>query len=57
MSGFKKWFGERQQQVLTKLVNRTFKKNPGFLDRLAGSLLRKMVGETPHDPELDHPEG
>ncbi|WOJ97911.1 hypothetical protein R0137_04870 [Congregibacter brevis] len=57
MTGFRKWFREMQQQALTKLVNRTFRKDPGFLDRLAGSLLRKMIGETSHDPELDHPDG
>lgn len=56
MSALKEWSAEFQQKLLTRLANRTFKKSPGVVDRLAVAILTKLIGETPHDPELDHPE-
>lgn len=56
MATFQEWLGEAQQRLMTNIVNRTFKKNPGIVDRLAIMLLGKMIGEVPHDSELDHPE-
>jgi hypothetical protein len=52
----KEWLGDTQQRLMTHLANRTFNQNPGVLDRLAVRLLTKMLGQAPHDPELDHPE-
>lgn len=46
---------ELKQQLMTRLANRTFKKNPGLLDRLALWLLARAAGPIEHDPELDHP--
>lgn len=56
MSAMKVWLNETQQQVMTRLINRTCKRNPNLLDRLATRLLTRVVGTAPHDPELDHPE-
>ncbi|MFT5014839.1 MAG: hypothetical protein ACI9HA_003509 [Dinoroseobacter sp.] len=56
MATFQVWLGEARQRLMTNVVNRTFKKDPGIVDRLATMLLGKMIGEVPHDPELDHPE-
>ncbi|MDP5053269.1 MAG: hypothetical protein NWP69_05735 [Congregibacter sp.] len=56
MASLRQWFGEFQQRMLTRLANRSFRKNPNFIDRLATAILKKLIGETPHDPELDHPE-
>jgi hypothetical protein len=56
MTDFQEWLGEAKQRLMTHIINRTFKKNPGIVDRLAMLLLGKMIGEVPHDPELDHPE-
>lgn len=53
---FKEWLGDAKQRLMTNIANRTFKKNPGLLDRLAIRFLRSSIGEVPHDPELDHPE-
>jgi len=50
------WWGDAQQRLITNIANRTFKKNPGLLDRLAIRFLKSTIGEVPHDPELDHPE-
>ncbi len=52
----KEWLGGAKQRLMTNIANRTFKKNPGLLDRLAIRFLRSSIGEVPHDPELDHPE-
>ncbi len=52
----REWWGDAQQRLMTNIANRTFRKNPGFLDRLAMRFLRFMTGDVPHDPELDHPE-
>jgi len=56
MARLQEWSGDVRQRLLTKLANRTFKKDPRFWDRMATVLLRRMVGETPVDPELDHPD-
>ncbi len=56
MSLLKEWLGDNQQRLMTHLANRTFKKNPNLIDRAATGLLKKMIGEVPDDPELDHPE-
>jgi hypothetical protein len=50
------WIGDTQQRLMTNLVNRSCKTNPTFVDRLASRLMAKLLGEMPHDPELDHPE-
>lgn len=52
---FQEWLGDSQQRLLTNLVNRSCKKNPNILDRLAMRLLKKKIGEVPEDPELLHP--
>ncbi len=40
---------------MTRLANRTFSKDPKFLDRLAIKNLTKRAGSAPNDdPELDH---
>lgn len=56
MALLKEWLGDSRQRLMTRLANRTFKKNPNLLDRAATGLLKKMIGEMPPDPELDHPE-
>jgi|TARA_B110000908_G_C9985158_1_gene327263 hypothetical protein len=56
MMRLKEWLGGAKQRLMTNIANRTFKKNPGLLDRLAIRFLRSSIGEVPHDPELDHPE-
>jgi|TARA_B110000879_G_C11168150_1_gene512304 hypothetical protein len=56
MMRLKEWLGGAKQRLMTNIANRTFKKNPGLLDRLAIRFLRGSIGEVPHDPELDHPE-
>jgi hypothetical protein len=48
--------GDLKQRLMTNMINRTCKNHPGFVDRLAMGLLSSIVGEVPHDPELDHPE-
>ena len=46
---------ERKAQLMTKLANRTFSKDPNLLDRMAMKLLEKAVGPaTEDDPDLDH---
>ncbi|MEM8499175.1 MAG: hypothetical protein AAF542_14215 [Pseudomonadota bacterium] len=56
METLKEWLGDAEQRLMTGLINRTCKKNPKLLDRLAMYLLRKIAGEVPPDPELDHPD-
>jgi hypothetical protein len=56
MAKLKEWWGDAAQRLMTNIANRTFKKHPGFLDRLAMRFLRSTIGEVPHDPELDHPD-
>lgn len=56
MKTLKEWLAEAEQRLMTGLVNRTCKKNPNIIDRLALRMLKRMVGEVPHDPELDHPD-
>lgn len=41
-------------RLLTRIVNRTLKTNPSFIDRLAQQLILRVSGRPPHDPELDH---
>lgn len=46
---------ERRSKMMTRLANRTFSKDPKFLDRLAMKNLAKRAGSAPNeDPELDH---
>ena len=46
---------ERKARMMTKVANRTFSKDPGFLDRMAMKMLEKAVGPAPEDdPDLDH---
>ena len=46
---------ERRSKMMTRLANRTFSKDPKFLDRLAIKNLTKRAGSAPNDdPELDH---
>ena len=46
---------ERRSKMMTRLANRTFSKDPKFLDRLAMKNLSKRAGSKPNeDPELDH---
>ena len=46
---------ERRSKMMTRLANRTFSKDPKFLDRLAMKNLIKRAGSAPNnDPELDH---
>ena len=46
---------ERRSKMMTRLANRTFSKDPKFLDRLAMKNLTKRAGSAPNDdPELDH---
>lgn len=56
MMKIQEWWGDAQQRLMTNIANRTFKKHPGLLDRLAIRFLKRTIGEVPHDPELDHPE-
>ncbi len=56
MQTLREWFGEAEQRIMTKLINRTCKSKPNLIDRLAMRLLKRIVGEVPHDPELDHPD-
>jgi hypothetical protein len=56
MLNFQEWWGDAQQRLMTNIANRTFKKKPGFIDRLAMRFLKRMTGDLSHDPELDHPE-
>jgi hypothetical protein len=56
MTSLKEWIGDTQQRLMTNLVNRSCKINPTFVDRLAIRLMARLLGEMPHDPELDHPE-
>ena len=56
MLTLQEWWGDAQQRLMTRIANRTFKKQPGFIDRLAMRFLKFTVGETPADPELEHPE-
>lgn len=56
MNKVQEWWDEAQQRLMTHIANRTFKKHPGLLDRLAFRFLKSSMGELPHDPELDHPE-
>lgn len=53
---FHEWLVDTEQRLMTNLVNRSCKKNPNMLDRLAMRLLKKKIGEVPEDPELLHPE-
>ena len=40
---------------MTRMANRTFSKDPNFLDRMAMRTLQKRVRSTAvDDPELDH---
>ena len=46
---------EKRSQTMTKLANRTFSKEPNFLDRMAMKMLTKAIGSSAgDDPELDH---
>ena len=56
MIGLQVWWGETQQKLLTRLINRTFRKHPNVFDRVLLRLFVKLQGEVQHDPELDHPE-
>jgi len=51
----KNWWAEVQQKLLTHIANRSFKRNPGLLDRLAFRILEKAYGPVgDQDPDLDH---
>ncbi|MCR9277015.1 MAG: hypothetical protein NXH85_03500 [Pseudomonadaceae bacterium] len=55
MAALKLWLAERQQVVLTRIANRSFKQNPGWLDRLALRLIERAAGPVGEaDPELEH---
>lgn len=41
---------------MNNIANRTFKRNPGLLDRLAIRFLKNAIGPIEDDPELEHPE-
>ncbi|MFK7915273.1 MAG: hypothetical protein AB8B93_15275 [Pseudomonadales bacterium] len=56
MSKLKEWLRDTEQQTMTHLVNRTCKRHPNLLDRLATRLLSRLLGAPDHDPDLDHPE-
>ena len=46
---------ERRSKMMTRMANRTFSKDPNFLDRMAMRTLQKRVRSTAvDDPELDH---
>ena len=46
---------ERRSKMMTRMANRTFSKDPKFLDRMAMRTLQKRVRSAPVlDPELDH---
>jgi len=46
---------ERRSKMMTRMANRTFSKDPKFLDRMAIRNLQKGVRSAPvDDPELDH---
>ena len=46
---------ERRSKMMTRMANRTFSKDPKFLDRMAMRTLQKRVRSTPvDDPELNH---
>jgi|AntAceMinimDraft_1070359.scaffolds.fasta_scaffold99453_2 outer membrane protein TolC len=55
MHSLKKWWGEYQQKLLTKIANRSFKNNPDLLDRLAFKILEKAYGPAgEEDEDLEH---
>ncbi|MEM7019375.1 MAG: hypothetical protein AAF512_18800 [Pseudomonadota bacterium] len=57
MNSLKDKMAEAKQRMMIHMANRTFKKNPNFLDRIAIRIVKKAAGpEVPHDPDLDHPE-
>lgn len=56
MTTLKEWLGDSRQRLMTHLVNRTCRQQPGALDRLATYVLSRVVGRPPKDPELEHPE-
>ena len=46
---------ERRSKMMTRMANRTFSKDPKFLDRMAMRTLQQKVRSAPvDDPELDH---
>lgn len=46
---------ERRSKMMTRMANRTFSKDPKFLDRMAMRTLQKKAGSLPvDDSELDH---
>lgn len=54
MKGLRKRLLEFRQNMMARVANRTFKTNPGFLDRL---LIRALLGpphEKAQDPDLEH---
>ena len=54
MARLKEWVEERKQVLMTNLVNRSFKRNPGFVDRLALRMIERAAGPIEDDPELEH---
>ncbi len=55
MKAFRQWASERQQVLLTRLVNRSFRQNPNLLDRLALRVVERAFGPVGEpDPELEH---
>ena len=56
MSGWQHQWSEFKDLLMTRLANRTFKRNPGLIDRLAISVISKMTGPVAPDPELEHDE-
>ncbi|MCS5571554.1 MAG: hypothetical protein NZ789_01345 [Pseudomonadales bacterium] len=44
-----------KQRLMTNIANRTFRKNPRFLDRLAIKLLARTKGPIQDDHEREHP--
>jgi len=55
MNTVRRWWSEFQQRLLTHIANRSFKNNPGLLDRLAFRILENAYGPAgEEDPDLEH---
>lgn len=45
-----------RQRLMANIANRSFKRKPNILDRLAIKFLATVMGPIQDDPELEHPE-
>ncbi len=50
-----RWLSEFKQQALTHIANRSFKRQPGWLDRMAMRLIAATADRVEADPEMEIP--